>query len=110
VLDIVLDEARVQKFFKEDIEFVEDLTDEVKTYRQNDGGIAVVIDLIREEITKETMDCLQKVCESIYFKHNETPINMYVITLGCRLLVNEYSMPSIATFTIKMCCRDYSYL
>jgi len=45
VLDIVLDEARVQKFFKEDIEFVEDLTDEVKTYRQNDGGIAVVIEV-----------------------------------------------------------------
>ena len=86
------------------------MTDEVKTYRQNDGGIAVVVDLIREEITKETMDNLQRVCEIVYFKHNETPVNMYVITLGCRLLVNEYSMPSIATFTIKMCCRDYSYL
>lgn len=110
MLDIVLDEARVQKFFESDIEFVEDLTDELKIYRQNDGGIAVVVDLIREEITKEKMDDLQRICECIYFKFDETPVNMYVITLNCRLLVNEYSMPSIATFTIKLCCRDYSYL
>ena len=110
MLDILLDEARVQKFFKADVEFVEDLTDEVKIYRQNDGETAVVVDLIRQEITKETMDDLQKICECIYFKFDETPVNMYVITLNCRLLVNEYSMPSIATFIIKMCCRDYSYL
>ena len=110
MLDIVLDEARVQKFFKADVEFVEDLTDEVKVYRQNDGETAVVVDLIRQEITKETMGDLQKICECIYFKFDETPVNMYVITLNCRLLVNEYTMPSIATFSIKMCCRDYSYL
>ena len=51
MLDIVLDEARVQKFFKSDVEFVETLKeDEVKVYRQNDGQIAVVIDLIYEDI------------------------------------------------------------
>ena len=110
VLKIVLDNARVNRFFRNNYRFVEDLTDDVKTYRQDNGEIAVVVDFIREDITKETMDYLQKVCESIYFKFDETPVNMYVITLNCRLLVNEYSMPSIATFTIKMCCRDYSYL
>ena len=70
MLKIVLDNARVNRFFKNDFRFVDDLTDEIKTYT----------------------------------------VNMYVITLNCRLLVNEYSMPSIATFSIKMCCRDYSVL
>ena len=110
MLKIVLDNARVNRFFKNDFRFVDDLTDEIKTYRQDNGEIAVVVDLIGQDITKETMDNLQKICECIYFKFDETPVNMYVITLNCRLLVNEYSMPSIATFSIKMCCRDYSIL
>ena len=110
MLKIVLDNARVNRFFKNDFRFVDDLTDEIKTYRQDNGEIAVVVDLIGQDITKETMDNLQKICEYIYFKFDETPVNMYVITLNCRLLVNEYSMPSIATFSIKMCCRDYSVL
>ena len=111
MLDIVLDEARVQKFFKSDVEFVETLKeDEVKVYRQNDGQIAVVIDLIHEDITEKTLKFFQIIAESMYFKYGEKSVNLYVITLGCRVLVNEHEMPSIADFTIKMCCRDYSIL
>ena len=110
VIDIVLDEARVQKFFKSDVEFVEDLTDEVKAYRQNDGKIAVVIDLIHKDVTEETLQFFQIVAESYYFKYDEVPVNIYVITLGCRVLAKEHTIPSIAKFTIKLCCRDYSVL
>ena len=109
MLDIVLDEARVQKFFNKDVEFVETLAEnEVKVYRQNDGEIAVVVDLIHKDITEQTLQFFQIVCESMYFKYGEKPVNLYVITLGCRVLVNEHTMPSIADFTIKLCCRDYS--
>lgn len=110
MLSIVLDNARVNRFFRNDFRFVDDLTDEVKTYKQDNGEIAVVIDLIHEEITEETLEYFQIVCESLYFKYNETPVNMYVITLGCRVLAKEHTIPSIAKFTIKLCCRDYSYL
>jgi hypothetical protein len=111
VLDIILDEARVQKFFNQDVEFVEDLKeDEVKAYLQNDGEMALVVDLLHEDITEKTLQFFQILCESMYFKHNQTPVNLYVITLGCRVLVEEHSMPSIAKFTIKLCCRDYSIL
>ena len=111
MLDIILDEARVQKFFKSDVEFVETLKeDEVKVYRQNDSQIAVVIDLIYEDITEKTLQFFQIIAESIYFKYGENPVNLYVITLGCRVLVNEHEMPSITDFTIKLCCRDYSVL
>ena len=45
MLDIILDEARVQKFFKQDVEFVETLdVNNVKVYRQNNDEIAVVVD------------------------------------------------------------------
>ncbi|WP_458452926.1 hypothetical protein [Methanobrevibacter sp.] len=110
MLDIVLDEARVQKFFKSNVEFVEDLTDEVKAYRQNDGEIALVIDLIHKDVTEETLQFFQIIAESYYFKYGEVPVNIYVITLGCRVLAKEHNMPSIAKFTIKLCCRDYSVL
>lgn len=111
MLDFVLDEARVQKFFNKNVGFVEKLDEnKVKVYRQTDGDIAVVMDFINEDITEETLDFFQIVCEALYFKYDETFVNMYVITLGCRVLVNEYSMQSIAKFSIKMCCRDYSYL
>lgn len=111
MLDIVLDEARVQKFFNKDVEFVETLNkNEIKVYHQNDGEIAVVIDLIHEDITEKTLQFFQIIAESMYFKYGEKPVNLYVITLGCRVLVNEHEMPSIADFTIKMCCRDYSIL
>lgn len=110
MLDIVLDEARVRKFFKSDVEFVEDLTDEVKAYRQNDGEIAIVIDLIHKDVTEETLQALQIIAESYYFKYDEVPVNIYVITLGCRVLAKEHTMPSVAKFTIKLCCRDYSVL
>lgn len=111
MLDIVLDEARVQTFFNQDVKFVEDLKeDEVKAYRQNNDEIAVVVDLIHEDITKKTLQFLQIVCESMYFKYDEKPVNMYIITLGCRVLVKEHSIPSIAKFSIKLCCRDYSVL
>ena len=110
MLDIVLDEARVQNFFKSDVEFVEDLTDEVKTYRQNNGEIAVVIDLIHKDITEETLQLFQIIAEGFYFKYGEVPVNIYVITLGCRVLTKEHTMPSVAKFTIKLCCRDFSYL
>ena len=110
MLDIVLDEARVQQFISKDINFVEELVEEQKVYRQNDGEIAVVMDFIHENITKTTLEYLQGICEYLYFKYDATFVNLYVITLGCRVLVNEYSMQSIAKFSIKMCCRDYSYL
>ncbi|WP_406537003.1 hypothetical protein [Methanobrevibacter sp.] len=111
VLDIVLDEARVQTFFNQDVKFVEDLKeDEVKVYLQNDGEMALVVDLIHEDITEKTLQFLRIVCESMYFKYGEKPVNMYVITLGCRVLVKEHTMPSIAKFSIKLCCRDYSVL
>ena len=110
MLKIVLDNVRVNRFFRNNYRFVDDLTDEVKTYRQDNGEIAVVIDLIREEITEETLQQFQAICESVYFKHGEVPVNMYVITLGCRLLVQEHNMPSLAEFSIKLCCRDFSYL
>lgn len=111
MLDFVLDEARVQKFFNKNVGFVEKLDEnKVKVYRQTDGDIAVVMDFIQEDITEETLDFFQIVCEALYFKYDATFVNLYVITLGCRVLVNEYSMPSIAKFSIKMCCRDYSYL
>ena len=110
MLKIVLDNARVNRFFRNNYRFVDDLTDEVKTYRQDNGQIAVVIDLIHEEITEETLQQFQTICESTYFKFGEMFVNMYVITLGCRLLVQEHNIPSIAEFSIKMCCRDYSYL
>ena len=109
MLDIVLDEARVQKFFNKDVEFVETLNEnEVKVYRQNNGEIAVVIDLIHQDITEKTLQFFQIICESMFFKYGEKPVNLYVVTLGCRVLVNEHEMPSIADFTIKLCCRDYS--
>ncbi len=110
MLNIIRDNVRVNRFFKNDFRFVDDLTDEVKTYLQDNGEIAVVIDLIHEEITEETLQHFQAICESTYFKHGEVPVNMYVITLGCRLLVQEHNMPSLAEFSIKLCCRDYSYL
>ena len=110
MLKIVLDNARVNRFFRNNFRFVDDLTDEVKTYRQDNGEIAVVIDLIREEITEETLQQFQAICESVYFKHGQKRVNMYVITLGCTLLVQEHNMPSIAEFSIKFCCRDFSYL
>lgn len=111
MLDIILDEARVQKFFNKNVEFVEDLKeDEMKVYLQNDGEIAVVVDLLHEDITEKTLQFFQIVCESIYFKYDQKPVNLYIITLGCRVLVKEHSMPSIAKFTIKLCCRDYSIL
>lgn len=111
MLDIVLDEARVQKFFNKNVGFVERLDEnKLKVYRQTDGDIAVVMDFIHEDIVEKTLNFFQIVCEALYFKYNEKFVNMYVITLGCRVLVNEHSMPSIAKFSIKMCCRDYSYL
>ena len=110
MLKIVLDNARVNRFFRNDFRFVDDLTDEVKTYRQDNGEIAVVIDLIHEEITEETLQYFQVVCESLYFQYDETPVNMYVITLACRILVKEHPIKSIAKFSIKLCCRDYSIL
>ncbi len=111
MLDIILDEARVQKFFKQDVEFVETLdVDNVKAYRQNNDEIAVVVDLIHKNITEETLQYFQIVAESFYFKYDEAPVNIYLITLGCRLLVKEHTMPSIAEFSIKLCCRDYSIL
>ena len=110
MLKIVLDNARVNRFFRNNYRFVDDLTDEVKTYRQDNGEIAVVMDLIHEEITEETLQHFQAICESTYFKYGEVPVNMYVITLGCTLLVHEHNMPSLAEFSIKLCCRDFSYL
>ena len=111
MLDIILDEARVQRFFNKNAEFVEKLDEnKLKVYRQDDGEIAVVMDFIHEDITEETLDFFQIVCEALYLKYDEIFVNMYVITLGCRVLVNEHSMPSIAKFSIKMCSRDYSYL
>lgn len=111
MLNSVLDESRVQNFFNNDIKFVEKLNEnKLKVYRQDDGEIAVVMDFIQEDITEATLDFFQIVCEALYFKYDETFVNMYVITLGCRVLVNEHSMPSIAKFSIKMCSRDYSYL
>lgn len=110
MLDIVLDEARVQTFFNKDVNFVEDLTDELKVYRQDDGEIAIVLDLIHEKITEDTLQYFQVICESMYFKYGEVPVNLYVVTLGCRVLAKEHPMPSIAKFTIKLCCRDYSVL
>ena len=111
MLDIILDEARVQTFFNQDVKFVKDLKeDEVKAYRQNNDEIAVVVDLIHEDVTEKTLQYFQTICESMYFKYGECPVNLYVITLGCRVLVKEHSMPSIAKFSIKLCCRDYSVL
>ena len=111
MLDIALDEVRVQKFFNNDVGFVERLNEsKLKVYRQTDGEIAVVMDFIGEDITDATLEFFQIVCESLYFKYDETFVNLYVITLGCRILVKEHSMPSIAKFCIKMCSRDYSYL
>ena len=109
MLNIIRDNVRVNRFFRNDFRFIDDLTDEVKTYRQHNGEIAVVIDLIHEEITEETLQYFQVVCESLFFKY-EIPINMYVITLGCKILVKEHPMKSIAKFSIKLCCRDYSEL
>ena len=111
MLDIVLDEARVQKFFNQDVEFVEVLNEnEFKVYCQNNGEIAIVLDLIHEDITEKTLQFFQLICESMFFKYGEKPVNLYVITLGCRVLAKEHTMPSIANFTIKLCCRDYSVL
>lgn len=110
MLDIVLDEARVQSFFNKNIAFVEDLMEEQKVYRQNDGKIAIVMDFIHENITEITLEYLQGICESMYFKYDEIPVDMYVILLGCTVLVKECTIPSLAEFSIKMCCRDYSYL
>ena len=110
VLKIVLDNARVNRFFRNDFRFVDDLSDELKVYRQDNGQIAVVVDLIKEEITEQTLDYFQTICESLYFQYDETPVNLYVITLGCRILVREHPIKSIAKFSIKLCCRDYSEL
>ena len=110
MLDIVLDEARVQQFISKDINFVEELVEEQRVYRQNDGEIAVVMDFIHENITKTTLEYLQGICERLYFKYDEIPVNMYVITLGCTVLVKEGTMPSPTEFSIRMCSRDYSYL
>ncbi len=95
VLKIVLDNARVNRFFRNDFRFVDDLSDELKVYRQDNGQIAVVVDLIKEEITEQTLDYFQTICES---------------SLGCRILVKEHPIKSIAKFSIKLCCRDYSEL
>ena len=65
---------------------------------------------IHENITEMTLEYLQNICESLYFKYGEIPVDMYVITLCCTVLVKECSMPSRAKFSIKMCSRDYSYL
>ena len=110
MLNIIRDNVRVNRFFRNDFRFVDDLTDEVKTYLQDNGEIAVVIDLIHEEITEKTLDYFQTICESTYFKYGEIPINLYVITLGCRILVMEHPIKSIAKFSIKLYCRDYSEL
>lgn len=110
MLDIVLDEARVQLFVNKDINFVEELMEEQKVYRQNNGEIAIVMDFIHENITETTLEYLQNICELMYSKYDEIPVNMYVITLDCTVLVKERTMPSPAKFSIKMCCRDYSYL
>ena len=111
MLDIVLDEARVQKFFNADIEFVEKLDEcDVKTYRQNNDEIAIVIDLIHENITEKTLKFFQIICERMYFRYGEKQVNLYVITLGCNVLAKEHSIPSPAVFTIKLCCRDFSIL
>ena len=110
MLESVLDEARVQTFFNKDITFVEELIGEQKVYKQNDGEIAVVMDFIHENITETTLEYLQGICEYLYFKYDETFVNMYIIALGSRVLVNEHFIPSKAKFSIKMCCRDYSYL
>lgn len=110
MLDIVLDQARVNKFFNKNVKFVEDLTDEVKAYRQNDGEIAIVIDLIQKDITEELLLFFQIMAESFYFQYDEAFVNVYLITLGCRVLAKEHTMPSVAKFSIKLCCRDYSVL
>ena len=110
MLKIILDNARVNRFLINNFRFVDELTDEVKTYRQDNGEIAVVVDLIHEVITEETLHYFQILCESTYFKYGEIPVNLYVITLGCRILVKEHPMKSIAKFSIKLCCRDYSEL
>ena len=68
------------------------------------------LDFIHENITETTLEYLQNICERLYYKYGEVPVNMYVILLGCNVLVKEYTMPSPAEFSIKMCCRDYSYL
>ena len=102
-----MDQYRVNEFFRTDVKFVEDLSDEVKIYKMDNEEIAVVIDLVKEVITRETMDFFQTVCESTYFKFGEKPVNMFIITVNCQLLVKEYEMPSPATFTIKMCARNF---
>lgn len=107
MIDMVLNQYRVNEFFRTDVKFVEDLSDEVKVYKMDNGEIAVVIDLVKEVITKETMDFFQTICESNYFKHGEKPVNMFIITVNCLLLVQEYPMPSQATFTIKMCAKNF---
>lgn len=110
MLKIVLDNARVNRFFRNDFRFVDVLSEDIKTYRQDNGEIAVVVDLIHKDITEETLADFQNICEYVFFEYGEVPVNMYVITLGCRVLVREHNMPSKATFSIKLCCRDYSYL
>lgn len=73
MLDIVLDEARVQKFFNKNVGFVERLNEnKLKVYCQDDGDIAVVMDCINEDITEKTLDFFKlyvKHCISNMMKH-----------------------------------------
>ena len=98
---MIVDNAMVNKTFKNNVRFVENL-DGHRTYLQNDDEVAIIINLDEEEINKELMDALQFGCEQTYFNYGERPVNMYVFASNCKVAIDEYAMPSQANFTIKM--------
>ena len=100
MIDMILSNAVVNRVFKNDIKFVENLGH--KTYLQDDDEIGVIIHLCDEDVTEELMGAMQIACEFTYFTHGEKKVNMYILAENCRIHVNEYTMPSQAVFSIKM--------
>ena len=101
MIDMILDNTIVNRIFRNDIKFVENL-DGHRTYLQDNGEIGIIIHLCDEDITEELWSTMQFGCEFTYFTYGEKKVNMYILAENCRMHVNEYTMPSQAVFTIKM--------
>ena len=100
-MQMILDNVIVNKVFKNDIKFTENL-DGHRTYLQNNDEIAIMIHLVNEDITEELMTAMQVGCEFTYFAYGQRPVNMYILAENCKMCTNEHEMPSEAVFTIKM--------
>ena len=99
------DERRVNRFFENDIKFVERLDDEWRIYRQNDDEIAIIIDMANETVDDENIDDFRVMCEILYMQHQKR-VNMYVFTVNCLIMTEPREINSIADFSLKMGCFE----